>query len=51
MKGRDLIKWIKDNNAEDLDITYPYLSACEVFDGYAEKLNPRIVKKEGRVEL
>lgn len=51
MTGKELIKWIKDNKAEDLTITYHYLAPWEVFEGYVEDINPIILEKEKRVEL
>ena len=51
MKGKDLIKWIQENKVEEMEVTYPYLSASEAFGGYSKNLNPRIIKDEKRIEL
>ena len=52
MTGEELIQWIKDNKAENLPITYAYLSPWKVFEGcYVEDLDPKIIEEEKRVEL
>lgn len=45
MKGKDLIKWIKENNAEDMDIvTYndPYI-------GDLMDIQPEVKEENGKI--
>ena len=48
MTGKELIEWIKDNKAEDLQIEVQYRDGCGIYYGRDTDIVPSIEKSEYR---